>query len=125
MTDMDFNGIIPAIVTPMKDDGELDLPALRRYAQWLAQQGPVALAVNVDTGEGPHLTPDEKRQTLETVAGAVAGRCKVVGGVAGPSTAQGIANARAARNAGADALLIFPIPAFLGQPLHPEVPYRY
>jgi 4-hydroxy-tetrahydrodipicolinate synthase len=125
MKDIDLRGIIPAIVTPMTRDANLDLPALRRYAQWLAEQGPVALAVNVDTGEGPHLTADEKRQTMETVAEAVAGKCKVVGGVAGPSTAQGVANARAAQDAGADALLIFPISAFLGQPLNPEVPYRY
>jgi 4-hydroxy-tetrahydrodipicolinate synthase len=125
MKDIDLRGIIPAIVTPMTSDGELDLPALRRYAQWLADQGPVALAVNVDTGEGPHLTADEKRQTLETVAEAVAGKCKVVGGVAGPSTAQGVINARAAQAAGADALLVFPISAFLGWPLNPEVPYRY
>ncbi|MCI0550276.1 MAG: dihydrodipicolinate synthase family protein [Anaerolineae bacterium] len=125
MKDIDLRGIIPAIVTPMTNEGELDLRALRRYVQWLAEQGPVALAVNVDTGEGPHLTADEKRQTLETVAEAVAGTCKVVGGVAGPSTAQGVANARAALAAGADALLVFPISAFLGQPLNPEVPYRY
>ena len=125
MREIDLRGIIPAIVTPMTDAGELDLPALRRYVQWLAAQGPVALAVNVDTGEGPHLTTDEKRQTLEAVSEAVAGKCKVVAGVAGPSTAQGIANARAAQSAGADALLIFPISAFLGQPLNPEVPYRY
>ena len=70
MQDVDLRGIIPAIVTPMTSNAELDLPALRRYAQWLADQGPVALAVNVDTGEGPHLTADEKRQTLETVAEA-------------------------------------------------------
>jgi 4-hydroxy-tetrahydrodipicolinate synthase len=125
MQDIDLRGIIPAIVTPMTNEGELDLPALRRYVQWLAKQGPVALAVNVDTGEGPHLTVDEKRQTLETVAEAVDGMCKVIGGVAGPSTAQGVVNARAAQAAGSDALLIFPIPAFLGQPLNPEVPYRY
>src|SRR5215204_2245657 len=125
MQDIDLRGIIPAIVTPMNDKGELDLPALRRYVQWLADQGPVALAVNVDTGEGPHLTADEKRQTLETVAEAVAGKCLVVGGVAGPSTAQGVINARAAQAAGVDALLVFPISAFLGQPLNPEVPYRY
>jgi 4-hydroxy-tetrahydrodipicolinate synthase len=125
MNDIDFRGIIPAIVTPMTREGELDLPALKRYAGWLADQGPVALAVNVDTGEGPHLTADEKRQTLETVAEAVTGTCKVVGGVAGPSTAQGVANARAAQAAGADALLVFPVPAFLGLPLNPEVPYRY
>lgn len=125
MQDIDFCGIIPAIVTPMTSEGEVDLPALRRYVQWLAEQGPVALAVNVDTGEGPHLTMEEKRRIIETVAEAVAGKCKVIGGVAGPSTAQGIANARAAQAAGADALLIFPISAFLGQPLNPEVPYRY
>ena len=125
MQEIDLRGIIPAIVTPMMNEGELDLPALKRYVHWLAEQGPVALAVNVDTGEGPHLTADEKRQTLETVAEAVAGKCKVVGGVAGPSTAQGIANACAAQSAGADALLVFPISAFLGQPLNPEVPYRY
>jgi 4-hydroxy-tetrahydrodipicolinate synthase len=125
MNDINLRGIIPAIVTPMTSEGVLDLPALRRYVQWLAEQGPVALAVNVDTGEGPHLTADEKRQTLETVAEVVAGKCRVVGGVAGPSTAQGIANARAAHAAGADALLVFPISAFLGQPLNPEVPYRY
>jgi 4-hydroxy-tetrahydrodipicolinate synthase len=125
MQNIDLRGIIPAIVTPMTNEGELDLPALRRYVQWLVDQGPVALAVNVDTGEGPHLTADEKRQTLETVAEAVAGKCKVVGGVAGPSTAQGVANAQAARAAGADALLVFPISAFLGLPLNPEVPYRY
>ncbi|HSJ86596.1 MAG TPA: dihydrodipicolinate synthase family protein [Anaerolineales bacterium] len=125
MHEIDLRGIIPAIVTPMTDEGELDLPTLKRYAQWLADQGPVALAVNVDTGEGPHLTAEEKRQTLETVAEAVAGKCKVVGGVAGPSTAQGVANARAAQAAGSDALLVFPIPAFLGLPLNPEVPYRY
>lgn len=125
MQEIDLRGIIPAIVTPMTPEGEVDVQALRRYARWLAEQGPVALAVNVDTGEGPHLTVEEKRQTLETVAEAVVGRCKVVGGVAGPSTAQGVSNARAAQAAGADALLVFPISAFLGQPLNPEVPYRY
>jgi 4-hydroxy-tetrahydrodipicolinate synthase len=113
MQDIDLCGIIPAIVTPMTSEGELDLTALKRYARWLAEQGPVALAVNVDTGEGPHLTAEEKRQTLETVMEAVAGKCMVVGGVAGPSTAQGVANARAAQAAGADALLVFPIPAYL------------
>ncbi len=125
MRDIDLRGITPAIVTPMTPDGELDLPALRRYVEWLVGQGPVALAVNVDTGEGPHLTADEKRQMLETVAEAVKGRCRVVAGVAGPSTAQAVANARAAQAAGAEALLVFPIPTFLGVPLNPEVPYRY
>ena len=125
MRDINLHGIIPAIVTPMTAAGGLDLPALKRYVNWLVEQGPVALAVNVDTGEGPHLTAEERCRTLETVAEAAAGRCGVVAGVGGPSTAQGVANARDAQSAGADALLVFPIAAFLGQPLNPELPYRY
>jgi len=125
MRDLDLRGITPAIVTPMTPNDSLDLPALRRYVEWLVAQGPIALAINVDTGEGPHLTANERRQIIETVKDVVRGRCLVVGGVAGPSTAQGTANARDAQAAGADALLVFPIPAFLGQPLKPEVAYRY
>ena len=125
MRDINLRGIIPALVTPMTDAGALDLPALKRYVHWLVEQGPVALAVNVDTGEGPHLTAEERCRTLETVAEAAAGRCGIVAGIGGPSTAQAVANARDAQSAGAGALLVFPIPAFLGTPLNPEVPYRY
>jgi len=125
MPEINLRGIIPAIVTPMTASGALDLSALKRYVNWLVEQGPVALAVNVDTGEGPHLTTEERCRTLETVAEAAAGRCGVVAGVGGPSTAQGVANARDAQSAGANALLVFPIAAFLGQPLNPELPYRY
>ena len=125
MSELNLRGIIPAIVTPMTAEGNLDLAGLRAYVEWLVAQGPVALAVNVDTGEGPHLTEGERRQTIEAVVEAARGRCRVVAGVGGPSTAQAVANARAARAAGADALLIFPIAAFLGQPLNPEVPYHY
>lgn len=125
MNELNLKGIIPAIVLPMTREAQPDLPALRRYVEWLIPQRPVALAVNVDTGEGPHLSPEERRQVLETVVEVADGRCAVVAGVAGPYTEAAIANARMARQAGASALLVFPIPAFLGQPLHPEVPYRY
>jgi 4-hydroxy-tetrahydrodipicolinate synthase len=125
MAKIDLRGIIPAIVTPLTAAGEVDYAALRRYVEWLVVQGPIGLAVNVDTGEGPHLTGPEKRAILETVAETAAGRCRVVAGVAGPSTAQGVSNAKDAQTAGADALLIFPISAYLGTPLNPEVPYRY
>jgi 4-hydroxy-tetrahydrodipicolinate synthase len=48
-----------------------------------------------------------------------------VAGIAGPSTALAISNAKAAQTAGADAMLVFPVPAFLGTPLNIEVPYQY
>lgn len=125
MAQIDLRGIIPAIVTPMLPDGSFDRVSMKRYVEWLVAQKPIALAVNVDTGEGPHLTFDERRTVLEAVKEAVNGRCLIVGGVGGPATAMAVANAKQAREAGADALLVFPIPAYLGQPLNPEVPYRY
>jgi 4-hydroxy-tetrahydrodipicolinate synthase len=125
MKSIDLRGIIPAIVTPMLPDGTFDRASMNRYIEWLVPQGPIALAVNVDTGEGPHLSFDERRVVLEAVKEPVNGRCMIVAGVGGPATAMAVANAKQAQEAGADALLIFPIPAYLGQPLRPEVPYRY
>lgn len=125
MKQIDLRGIIPAIVTPMLPDGSFDRVSMNRYVEWLVAQKPIALAVNVDTGEGPHLSFDERRAVLEAVKEAVNGRCMIVGGVGGPATAMAVANAKQARDAGTDALLVFPIPAYLGQPLNPEVPYQY
>ena len=50
---LDLDGLIPATVLPMAADGSVDEPALRSYIAWVAEQGPVAMAINVDTGEGP------------------------------------------------------------------------
>jgi 4-hydroxy-tetrahydrodipicolinate synthase len=122
---LDLAGIIPAIVTPMTGDGEIDEPAVGAYVEWLVGQGPVALAVNVDTGEGPHLSRDERRRMLELVRESAAGQCAIVAGVGGPSTRDGETNARDAVAAGADALLVFPIGAFLAQPLRADVAVGY
>ena len=65
---LNLNGLIPATVLPMDADGAIDEPALRAYIGWVVAQGPVALAINVDTGEGPHLTHDEKVRVLKSSA---------------------------------------------------------
>jgi 4-hydroxy-tetrahydrodipicolinate synthase len=87
--------------------------------------GPAALAVNVDTGEGPYLTPDERVEVIRVAREAAAGRCAIVAGVGGPSTLMATNNARAARDAGADALLIFPTAAFLNDPLDVRIMVDY
>src|SRR3972149_993973 len=67
---LNLDGLIPATVLPMHADGSIDEAALRSYIGWVADQGPVALAINVDTGEGPPLTHDEKGRGLRGVRGA-------------------------------------------------------
>src|SRR6478672_380917 len=120
---LDLNGLIPATVLPMHADGSIDEPALRSYIGWVAGQGPVALAINVDTGEGPHLTHDEKIRVLRIVREVT--DLPIVAGLAGPSTDAAVRQATDFRAAGADALLVFPIPAYLSEPLDVRVPVRY
>ena len=118
-----LNGLIPATVLPMDEDGGIDEAALRSYIGWVVRQGPVALAINVDTGEGPHLTHDEKVRILKIVRDET--DIPIVAGLAGPSTDAAVRQAREFGAAGADALLVFPIPAYLSQPLDPRVPVAY
>lgn len=118
-----LDGLIPAIVVPMTAYGQIDEDAFRNYLRWVSGQGPVALAVNVDTGEGPHLLHPEKLRILEIVKEETTLPC--VAGLAGPFTSQAVSQARDLKSAGADALLVFPIPAYLSSPLDPEIPVRY
>jgi len=120
---LNLNGLIPATVLPMDADGRIDEASLRSYIGWIAGQGPVALAINVDTGEGPHLTHDEKVRVLRVVREVT--DLPIVAGLAGPSTDAAVRQARDFRDAGADALLVFPIPAYLSEPLDVRVPVAY
>ncbi len=120
---LNLNGLIPATVLPMTAQGEIDEAALRGYIRWISAQGPVALAINVDTGEGPHLTHAEKVRVIEVVGEE--SDLPIVAGLAGPFTAQAVAQARDYKAAGASALLVFPISAYLSSPLDPTIPLEY
>ena len=120
---LNLDGLIPATVLPMHADGSIDEAGLRSYIGWIAHQGPVALAINVDTGEGPHLTHDEKVRVIGIVRDVT--DLPIVAGLAGPSTDAAVRQARDFKAAGADALLVFPIPAYLSEPLDPRIPVGY
>jgi 4-hydroxy-tetrahydrodipicolinate synthase len=123
---IDLKGIVPATVLPMTQDAQIDEPELRRYIRWIADTGIRAVAVNVDTGEGPHLWHEERLRVLRIYREELAGRgIPIVAGLGASFTAQAAKYAREYREAGAECLLVFPITAYLGKPLSSEVPYRY
>ena len=121
---LNLRGIIPACVITFDADGRFDEAAYRHYLQWLLPQGPVALAINADTGEGPHLWPEERERVLR-VAVDEAGAIPIVAGLSASFTAQAIDEAKRAEQAGAAGLLVFPIPAYQGTPLDPALPVAY
>ena len=121
---LNLNGIIPACVVTFDANGKFDERQYRRYLQWLLPQGPVALAINADTGEGPHLWPHEREAVLR-VAVDEAGSVPVIAGLSAQFTEQAVEEGKRARDAGAQGLLMFPIPAYQGTPLDPAIPVAY
>ncbi len=118
MSTLDLKGIIPATVLPMTAEAQIDEPALRKYIRWVAGQGIKAVAVNVDTGEGPHLWHEERLRVLHIYKEELAGRgIPIVAGLGASFTAQAVKYAKEYAAAGAEALLVFPLPAYLGRPL--------
>src|SRR5262245_6147637 len=110
MSDLDLRGLIPATVLPMTDDARIDELALRNYIQWLCGfDGLKALAANMDTGEGPHLSRDERRRVLEIYAEETRGRVPVLAGIAARYTEDAEDLARDAAHAGAAGVVVFPI----------------
>jgi len=122
---LDLEGLIPATVLPMREDAGIDEAGLRRYIRHVASAKPKALAINVDTGEGPHLWQKERLRVLELVLAEVGDSIPVIAGLGAQFTAQAVELARETKQVGAAGLLVFPIGAFQGLPLDPEVPVRY
>src|SRR5688572_2905559 len=79
-------GMIVPIVTPLNEQLELDLPALRRICEVQVQAGIEVIFVLGTTGEFYGLSPQQQRLVVETVLEAVAGRVAVIAGISGHST---------------------------------------
>ena len=102
---MKIQGSIPAILTPMLDDGSLDLPGFRRLLDWHITEGSDGIVVVGTTGESPTVNVDEHCQLIETTVQHVAKRIPVIAGTGANSTREAIELAEFARKAGADAHL--------------------
>ncbi len=100
-----ITGSIPAIVTPMHDDGSLDLPSLRKLLDWHIAEGTDAVVVVGTTGESPTVNVEEHCQLIQTTVQHIAGRIPVIAGTGANSTREAIELAEFARKAGADAHL--------------------
>lgn len=122
---IDFKGLFPATVLPMTEDAQIDEPTLRSYMRHIAKTTIHGVAINVDTGEAPHLTHEERVRVIEIVVSEIGDRVPVIAGLPAQFTEQAVAFGRDYKAAGASALLVFPISAYQGQPLDPELVVRY
>jgi 4-hydroxy-tetrahydrodipicolinate synthase len=105
-------GVFPATLCPFNEDESLDEPGLRAYFSWLcAIPGLKGLVCNGHTGEIMALSVDERTRVTRILAEEVkrSGRpLKVISGLAAEGSLVAIEQAKAARAAGADAILLMP-----------------
>ena len=100
-----ITGSIVAIVTPMHEDGSLDIPGMRRLVDFHVQEGTDAICVVGTTGESPTVNVEEHHELISVVVEHAAGRIPVIAGAGANSTAEAIEMTRFAREVGADAVL--------------------
>ena len=99
-------GSMVAIVTPMFDDGSLDLDALRKLIDWHVAEGTDGIVIVGTSGESPTVDVAEHCMLMKTTVEHVGGRVKVVAGTGANSTAEAIELTEKAKNLGVDACLL-------------------
>ncbi|WP_296870955.1 4-hydroxy-tetrahydrodipicolinate synthase [Tibeticola sp.] len=100
-----IRGSIPALVTPMREDGAVDYAALRRLIDWHIAEGTDCISVVGTTGESPTVTVEEHCEIIRVTVEQAAGRVPVMAGCGANSTAEAIELARFAKKVGADCQL--------------------
>jgi 4-hydroxy-tetrahydrodipicolinate synthase len=110
--DHPWMGVFPATLCPFNPDETIDEPGLRAYFSWLGQKpGLKGLVCNGHTGEIMSLDLEERTRVTRILAEEVkkSGRAlKVITGVAAEGSRVAIEHAKAAKAAGADAILLMP-----------------
>ncbi len=100
-----ITGSLVAIVTPMHEDGSLDLDAFRQLIDWHIAEGTHAIVAVGTTGESPTVNVEEHLRLIEVAVTQAAGRVPVIAGSGANATAEAIDLTREAQRLGASASL--------------------
>jgi 4-hydroxy-tetrahydrodipicolinate synthase len=100
-----LRGSLVAIVSPMHEDGSLDLEAFRRLIDWHIAEGTDGIVVVGTTGESPTVDFEEHTLLIRTAIEQSAGRVSVIAGTGANSTREAIELQAFAKKAGADQCL--------------------
>lgn len=101
-----FTGAGVAIVTPMKENGEVDYEAFAKLIDYQVENGTDAIIVCGTTGESSTLTHEEHIDVIRFCAKQVNGRLPVIAGTGSNCTATAVYLSQEAEKAGVDGLLL-------------------
>lgn len=101
-----FKGSGVALVTPFKENLEVDYEKLRQLADWHVEHGTDAIIVCGTSGEASTLTEEEHSECIAVVAEQVHGRIPVIAGTGSNATYTAVKLSKEAEQSGVDGLLI-------------------
>ncbi len=119
MTSAPFGTVLTAMVTPLHEDGTVDLDGVQKVAKHLVDNGHDGIVVSGTTGESPTTTGAEDGETLAAVKDAVGDRATIVAGVGTNDTRHSVELAKQAEKVGVDALLL--VTPYYNKPSQPGV----
>src|SRR5436853_2540692 len=100
-----ITGSLVAIVTPMREDGALDLARFRNLIDWHVAEGTDGIVVVGTTGESPTVNFDEHKELIRIAVQHSHGRRPITAGTGGNSTAEAIELTQSAKKNGVTACL--------------------
>lgn len=101
-----LTGSIPALITPFREDGDIDHPALENLIHWHIEQGSNGLVIAGTSGESSTLGMDEHSTLIACAVNIAKGRIPIIAGTGGNSTKEAIELTQKAKDNGADACLL-------------------
>jgi dihydrodipicolinate synthase/N-acetylneuraminate lyase len=103
-----LTGIVPPMITPLRDRDELDVPGLELLIEHILSGGVSGLFILGTTGEGPSLSYRLRTELIDRVCNQVRERVPVLVGITDTSFVESVHVAHAAANAGASAVVLAP-----------------
>ncbi len=98
--------LLTAMVTPFKENGEVDYEQAKKLALALLDTGSDGLVLAATTGESPTLSWEEEMRLFTEVKSAVGGRGSIVAYTGSNSTAEAVEATKSAEKIGVDACLL-------------------
>lgn len=100
-----FRGLGIALVTPFKQNGEIDYDALERLIEYQIENGADFFTILATTGESPCLSAEEKNELTKTIVRIVGGRVPILKYCGGNYTAAVVEEIRQTDWKGIDGIL--------------------
>lgn len=119
-----LEGILPPAATPFGASGDIDCAAFTANLAALIARGLHGAVIAGSNGEGPLLDEGERVCLVSCARAVIPADRWLIAGVGGESTRETIARARAAADAGADAMLIA-APHYFGPQMTPAALERH